>query len=273
MKHKLGVSGSTILSNSELFSELFWEGIDHIEIGSFSDETALKYFLELYKDKEISFGVHSPLFRNGSKYDLIQKVYYDCEDAWKQLEEEAEKMSFLGAEYVLVHFPYFKDEITDNPNKLIEEGLQRLNYIQQKYSIQLVCEPKLGFERSSVGINYLQNFSKETWEKYNIKLCIDIGDYIVATDDQIFNYLEKWKDLIKVVHLHNVHYEEDDYIWIPVHPSQDDNSRNYKIEEIIRFLSQCKDITFVFEHTPHPLTTPEVVNESYEWVKTLIYNR
>ena len=35
MAHKLGVSGSTIYSNPKLYSELFWEGIEHIEIGEF----------------------------------------------------------------------------------------------------------------------------------------------------------------------------------------------------------------------------------------------
>ena len=31
---RFGVSGSTVLSASERLGELFWEGIDHIEIGS-----------------------------------------------------------------------------------------------------------------------------------------------------------------------------------------------------------------------------------------------
>ena len=46
MKHKLGVSGSTIYSNPELYSELFWEQIEHIEIGDFPNEDAVDKFLE-----------------------------------------------------------------------------------------------------------------------------------------------------------------------------------------------------------------------------------
>ena len=55
MKHKLGVSGSTIYSNPELYSELFWEQIEHIEIGEFPNEEAVDKFLELCKDKNITF--------------------------------------------------------------------------------------------------------------------------------------------------------------------------------------------------------------------------
>lgn len=93
MSHSLGVSGSTILSNPKQFSELFWEGINHIEIGEFPDEPAFQYFLELNKQKRLSYGVHSPLLRDGSKYDLIQKVQYEPAFAWEQLELEAERLS------------------------------------------------------------------------------------------------------------------------------------------------------------------------------------
>jgi sugar phosphate isomerase/epimerase len=159
MAHKLGVSGSTIYSNPELFSELFWEDIEHIEIGEFPDEKALGRFLKLSKEKHTNFGVHSPLLRGRSKYDLIEKVEYDSAYAWEQLESEAKRMSALGAEYLLVHFPYFKEEVQMNTNGLIEEGLRKLSCIQEKYSIGLVCEPKLGLNRSSAGINYLNNLN------------------------------------------------------------------------------------------------------------------
>ncbi|MCM1988243.1 TIM barrel protein [Oceanirhabdus seepicola] len=270
MAHKLGVSGSVILSNPEHYSELFWEGIDHIEIGEFYDEKALNDFIKQCREKQISFGIHSPLMRNGSKYDLIERVQYDSEFAWEQLELEAEKMSSLGADYLLVHFPYFKDEITGNANELIEEGLRKLSDIQNKYSIELICEPKLGLNRSAAGINYLHNFPKGIWGKYNIKLCIDIGDYIIATGEEIFNYLLKWKEFVKVVHLHNVYYQGNKYIWVPVHPTQKYEISNYKIEKIIRSLSQCEDVSFVFEHTPHTNPSKDLVNEGYEWVRFLI---
>jgi len=270
MAHKLGVSGSVILSNPELYSELFWEGIEHIEIGEFYDENALNDFIKQCREKQITFGIHSPLMRNGSKYDLIERVQYDSEFAWEQLELEAEKMASLGADYLLVHFPYFKDEITSNTNELIEEGLRKLSNIQNKYSIELICEPKLGLNRSAAGINYLHNFPKEIWGKYSIKLCIDIGDYIIATGEEIFNYLIKWKEFVKVVHLHNVYYQGNKYIWVPVHPTQKYEISNYKIEKIIGFLSQCEDVSFVFEHTPHINPSKDLVKEGYEWVKSLI---
>lgn len=269
MAHRLGVSGSVIYSNPELYSELFWEGIDHIEIGEFQDEKALDDFLVLCKDKQIGFGIHSPLIRGGSKYDLIEKVQYNIEYAWEQLEKEAEKMAALGARYLLVHFPYFKTDVEGSTDELIEEALKQLSNAQKKYSIEIVCEPKLGFNRSSAGINYLNNFPVEIWEKYNVKLCIDIGDYMMAVGEDIFNYLIKWRRFIKVVHLHNVYYENDNYIWIPVHPTQEHSSK-YKIEDIIRFLSKSEDVTFVFEHTPETNPSKGFVSEGYSWVSELV---
>lgn len=269
MSHKLGVSGSTIYSNADKYLELFWQGIDHIEIGEFDDEKALDKFLELYKEREVSFGIHSPILRTGSKYDLLEKVKYDSAYAWKQLELEAGKMSALGAKYILVHFPYFKEETSENANELIESGLNRLRYIQDKYGIEIICEPKLGLNRSAAGINYLDKFPKDIWSKYNIKLCIDIGDYIIATKEDILDYLSKWSEFVKVVHLHNIEYEGDEYTWIPVHPTQENNGQ-HKVEDIIKFLANSKDVTFIFEHTPETNPREKFVFEGYQWVKSLI---
>ncbi|WBW95586.1 TIM barrel protein [Oceanirhabdus sp. W0125-5] len=270
MAHKLGVSGSVILSNPELYTELFWEGIEHIEIGEFYDENALNHLIKECKDKQVSLGIHSPLMRSGSKYDLIERVQYDPQFAWEQIEDEAKRMSSIGAEYLLVHFPYFKGEIAGNPNELIEEGLRKLSNIQKKYCIDIICEPKLGFNRSPAGIKYLHNFPMEIWEKYNIKVCIDIGDYLIATNEDVFDYLIKWIKFVKVVHLHNIYYQGNKYIWTPVHPTQKYEISNNKIEKIIRFFSQCEDVSFVFEHTPHTNPSKELVHEGYKWVKSLI---
>lgn len=269
MSHKVGVSGSTILSNPELFLSLFWDDIEHIEIGEFPNHKALSDFLELCKNKKISLGIHSPLISGESKYDLIEKVQYDPEFAWNQLEEESRKMAAVGVKYILAHFPYFKEDLSRNVNELIEEGLKRLNKIQQRYSIEVICEPKLGINRSPAGINYLDNFPIDIWKKYDIKLCIDIGDYIIATGNNITDYISKWRDFIKVVHLHNVIYEEGKYIWTPVHPTQE-HIEGYRIDEIIASLSKSKEVIFVFEHTPDTNPSKEYVNEGYKWIKSLI---
>src|SRR5690606_11446916 len=143
------------------------------------------------------FGLHSPLIRNQSKYDLLGEVHFPPEQAWKQLESEVAYMSELGAEYVPVHFPFFKREITRiDMNHIIEDGLRRLSEIQNKYHIHIVCEPKLVFNRSAAGINYLDQFPIEIWNRYGIKLCIDIADYILATGEHVIDYIKKWRDHI-----------------------------------------------------------------------------
>jgi len=268
--HRFGVSGSTILTNPEQFDELFWDDIDLIEIGEFSNEAAFSSFLDLSRGKQIPFGVHSPLLRNGSKYDLLEKVSMEPLAARQQLEREAALLSRLGAEYILVHFPYFTGETTENVNERIETGLQELSRIQKEYGVPIICEPKLGIGRSTKGIQYLDSFPIEIWEKYSLKLCIDIGDYLIATGDEIIKYVEKWKEHIRIVHLHNVAYEDNQYIWIPVHPSHESNGTQYKIAPIIRFLSTCKEINFIFEHTPHSNPSKEFVQEGYIWTKNIV---
>lgn len=269
-KHRFGVSGSTILTNPEQYHELFWEDIDFIEIGEFPSESAFHAFLDLCREKQTPFGVHSPLLRNGSKYDLLEKVSFDPLVARKQVEEEAALLSRLGAEYMLVHFPYFTGESTEKVTDLIEEGLQELSRVQNEYAIPIICEPKLGLRRSPKGIQHLDSFPLEIWEKYSLKLCIDIGDYLIATGEEIIKYVEKWKEHIKIVHLHNVAYQGDKYIWIPVHPSHENNGKQYKLAPILRFLSQCKEVNFVFEHTPHSNPNREFVYEGYTWTKNMV---
>jgi len=145
-----------------------------------------------------------------------------------------------------------------------------LSRIQNEYAIPIICEPKLGLGRSPKGIQNLDSFPLEIWEKYSLKLCIDIGDYLIATGEEIVKYVEKWKEHIKIVHLHNVAYQGDKYIWIPVHPSNEKNGEQFKIAPILHFLSQCKEVNFIFEHTPHSNPSREFVYEGYIWTKTMV---
>lgn len=267
MSIQFAVSGSTIMSDPEHFNDLFWEDIDHVEIGEFEKEEDFQLFLQMCEQNNASFGIHSPLFRQDSKYDLIEKVVHDPSFAWKRLEEEAERLSALGADYILVHFPYFKSESTGDPQELIEEGLVKLNKIQERYQIPIVCEPKLGLNRSPVGIEYLHRFPEEIWSKYNLKLCIDIGDYIMATGKNALEYICKWEKHIAVTHIHNVTYQGDKYIWTPIHPTYEDEL--YQIEPLLRYLAGKKDIRFVFEHTPHTNPSKRFVREGYEWLQSI----
>ena len=120
MAHRLGVSGSTIMSDPTLLNNLFWKDIKHVEIGEFPDEEAFNAFLYLKNKNGVSFGIHSPILRTGSKYDLIEKVRYEPKEAWKMFEVEVKRFAKLGAEYVLVHFPYFINAILDDPTEIIQ---------------------------------------------------------------------------------------------------------------------------------------------------------
>lgn len=271
-KPLFGVSGSTILSDPAQYESLFWDGIDTIEIGEFPDEEAFRGFLALTRKNQIPYGVHSPLVRSGSKYDLIMHVQMEPDTAWVLLEQEMKQLSNLGAQYVLVHFPYFKEHVpeTIDVNEMIEDGLYKLHRLQEKYGMPIVCEPKLGLNRSPAGIEYLHRFPLEIWRKYKLKLCIDVGDYLMATGEQALTYIAKWKEHIKIIHLHNVDYVNDKYVWIPIHPSHEQNGIQYKLANIIEFLASCEDTVFVFEHTPHSNPSDEFVQCGYQWVRELV---
>jgi sugar phosphate isomerase/epimerase len=269
MTHKIAISGSTIMSDTSLFHELFIDEANHIEIGEFENEEAYLQFLSMVKASNKSFGLHSPLFRNESKYDLIEYVQFEPAKAWAQFENEVKRIAEAGAAYILVHFPYFKDG-SKNHDKLIENGLQKLSRLQIKYNLPIVCEPKLGMWKSSKGIEYLHQFPKSVWKKYGLKLCIDIGDYLLAAAKlsvHPLEFIQKWEEHIRVVHLHNIEFLEEKYIWIPIHPSHENNNVFFPVKEILSFIAKNKNIYWVLEHTPHSCPKKEFVMEGIQWLK------
>ena len=249
MRHTIGVSGSTIYSAPEKLAELYKYAVDHIEIGEFGYESVVETFMSLQRQSGRSFAIHSPLLRRNSKYDLLETVYIDTVLAWEQFEADIAWVQEHGGAYILVHFPYFHDESSEITNERIEAGLQKLSALQNRYGVRIVCEPKLGRNRSPVGIHALDRFPVERWAQYGISLCIDIGDYLIGCDD-VIAMIEKWQDHILVVHLHNVVLQPEHYIWIPIHPSHENDGIHYPIEAILRHLAAGKARYFILEHTP-----------------------
>ncbi|QAS54099.1 TIM barrel protein [Halobacillus litoralis] len=269
MPHILGMSGSTILSNPDQFSELFQEGLSHIEIGEFPDDHAFQNFLQLKKKHGGSFGIHSPLLRGNSKYDLIEEVAMPPEKARKLFIEEAAELARAGADYMLVHFPYFNNTAIE-PGKQIEEGLEFLHNVQETYGIPVVCEPKLGTQRSAKGIQYLHEFPSSLWEKYGLSVCIDIGDYQMAVGEEWRTYIEPLLPFTKVVHLHNVRLRENGYIWVPIHPKLEHTEGAFEMQRCLELLGSGSDKYFIFEHTPHTEPSKKEVSESIQWVRDLL---
>jgi sugar phosphate isomerase/epimerase len=269
----LGISGSTILSNKDKIEELFTFNLSHIEIGELENLEDYEYFYSLVKKHNTTYGVHSPLIRGNSKYDLIEKVQIDCEQAWLQLEKEAEYLSKRNCSYLLVHFPYFKGEASDEPNKIIEEGLKKLKRIQDTYKIQIVCEPKLGMNRSAKGIEYLHDFPLSAWNKYSLAICIDVGDYMLAKGEEGVKYAIKWKDYAHVVHLHHIEDSSEKYIWTPVHPSNEKHIEPSSIKDYIREFGSQENTKLILEHTPHRVPSKHFVLEGINWIKDTLDNK
>ncbi|WP_226583274.1 TIM barrel protein [Halobacillus litoralis] len=269
MTHTLGMSGSTILSNPSQFEELFESGLPHIEIGEFTDREAFQTFMKMRDMHNASFGIHAPLIRGNSKYDLIEEVSMPPEKARVLFEEEVAEAAQYGASYVLVHFPYFHGKARET-NRMIEEGLQFLHRLKKTYEIPIVCEPKLGKNQSPLGIQYLYDFPPSLWESYGVDLCIDIGDYIMAAGDQWRTFVEPLLPMTKVVHMHNVQYRHDGYIWVPIHPSRELWDSAYDMRPFLELLASGRDKYFLFEHTPHSSPSNEQVREGIKWVNEIV---
>lgn len=268
--NNLGVSGSTIMSDASKFNHLFEYDLGHIEIGEFKNKSDYKLFLKLVGSSLLSFGIHAPIFRGKSKYDIIEHVHYPRDEAIKNLELDAKRAKYIGAKYLLVHFPFFSGHADKNTAELIENGLKKIHEIQKRYGIDIVCEPKLGDNRSPHGIEYLNDFPIEIWRKYGIKICIDVGDYVMAVGDKkAFDYIRKWSEFISVVHLHNVDYKDNDYFWKPMHQN-DETDGHHDLAPIIKYLAGLDNIYFVLEHTPHMGYSDEYVMQGVEYIRRLI---
>ncbi|MCA0969984.1 TIM barrel protein [Halobacillus litoralis] len=264
--HKTGMSGSTIMSDPEQFDHLFQFGCTHVEIGEFPDMESVHTFLNLAEENQVTFGVHSPLIRSGSKYDMIESVKMPIEKARQQFEEEVAYLAEVGASYVLVHFPYFKGPSAD-PFGRIEEGLTFLSHLQEKYKLPIVCEPKLGFDRSPCNIEYLHQCAGSLWGRYGLPICIDLGDYFMAAKGDWMPYIKPLLPFTKVVHLHNVTFTEKGYFWSVLHPTE---GGAYDMKWCIVMLGEGEGKYFIFEHTPHTSPSSQSVQEGLEWVRQLL---
>lgn len=265
MAHSIGMSGSTILSNRDRLPELFGKGLPHVEIGEFGDRDSYLSFLHLARENEVSFGIHVPHFRENSKYDLLEEVKMEPSAARKLFVEEVREAAQSGASYVLVHFPYFKGE-TEAVVEKIEEGLQFLKHLQDTYGVPIVCEPKLGQNQSPAGIQYLYDFPMNLWRKYGLSICIDMGDYRIAVENNWREYVEPLLPFTKVVHMHNVRYTEKGYIWTPIHPDFEKQDTAFDMAPFLELLAKGRDKYFILEHTPHTSPSEEQVDEGIVWV-------
>lgn len=269
MNNILGVSGSTIMSEKSLFGELLSYGVNHVEVGEFANMDEYDLLMNMISERNYSFGIHSPILRSQSKYDLAEEVHFSPDTAIKQLTEEAARLSRTPAKYLLVHFPYFEKETGEPHLDTIEDRLKKLKNIQDTYNITVVCEPKLNGYMSPYSINVMDSIPVGLWAEYGIKICIDLGDYLLAAKHKMEDMIYKWIDHVGVVHLHNVAFDEVRYRWIPIHPD-DKQTKEYHMDRIIKTIAQKDNIYFVMEPTPHIHKSKEYMLEGLDWVKSII---
>ena len=134
-----------------------------------------------------------------------------------------------------------------------------------------MCEPKLGHNRNTGGIETLRRYSVEKWADWDIAICWDMGDYLLATGslDETLQELRRLKSIIEVVHVHNVQVNPGRYFWVPIHPSHEEDGRFFHIAPI---LSEVKnmDAVLVWEHTPHFTPSKQFAVEGFDWAMGIL---
>jgi sugar phosphate isomerase/epimerase len=265
---KIGISASAVLSQTERLAELFRQGIDHIEIGLFENVNVAESFIRRARRQGKTVGIHSPLLRGGSKYDLLQSIDMPQENAWEQIEQELVWCSRFGATYLLVHFPYaHRSGVLDLP--LVQDGIKRLSALQRRTGVKIVCEPKLGDDRDPAGIRWLRTAPTHIFSNAGLTLCWDVGDHLLAnvSETEYFSQFERWRESISIIHLHNVRMEGVKYRWVPPHPTRSAVNGEHDLAPIIRRFP--RNVTIVSEYTPQQVATAANIDTSYHYLRAL----
>ena len=125
----IGLSASAVFSQTDRPAELFRPDVDHIEVGMFEDRDIADQFVRDSRIRGKTVGIHSPLVRGGSKYDLLGQVDVPIEDAWLQIENELAWCRSAGTSYLLVHFPFVMATGTLDLTRVTDD-LGRLSRLQ-----------------------------------------------------------------------------------------------------------------------------------------------
>lgn len=259
----LAVSGSTILSESSRLLELFSWGCSAIEIGSLADEQDYSYVLGECLKRRMQLAIHSPFYREGNRYGLLQGEV----DAWSELERDLSVAQRDGLAYVLIHFPYLRETVQCGDLDGIRTAAERIVSLSQKYKTPVLIEPKLGPNCDCSVLRLLRSLSLDELKAWKLAFCLDVGDIYIASKVSDMPYLDIVKHLApltRAVHLHDVVIKEDGYFWTPI-TGQD----SVPILETLSLLSNSeREIFLVLEHTPHLVENNEQVLDGIEWLRT-----
>ena len=90
-------------------------------------------------------------------------------------------------------------------------------------------------------------------------MCWDMGDYLLAsgTTRESLEELRKWRDVVEVIHVHNVKVTPEKYYWLPVHPSFEQCQEFFTIEPL---LLEAKQMV-IFTHANTSLAPKVTLND------------
>lgn len=262
---KLFISAATTLSDPNRWEELIRPGIEGLEAGFLADGD-LPVLVALAQRHGLPWGVHSPLHRGGLTNEILGPDGL-LPDAAAQLLQEAERLSGLGARYLLAHFPWFAGD--NGTAEVVARGLQDLLSVQTEAGLPLILEPKLGIARHPGGIGLLHRLGPDALR--GARLCLDLGDWWLAAQGlgiSCATLIRPFLPLAATLHLHHVNMDKPEYIWTPIHPSTDAPFGFHAI--IQEAMAANPDLILVLEHTPHLVTSEAYVREGIEWLHSVI---
>ena len=246
-------SGANIWSDVGQISRILWPGIDAIEIGSLAAPEDLSTVLSATAQSGLRWAAHAPLWRTGLKRDQFGKNGFGAE-SMRQLEGDFAVAAEGGADYVLLHFPSFADRSLPaaQARSQVERSMGDLRALTRRHRLEAILELKLGKHRDPGVIGYVIAGELDVLAGGEFGICLDVGDWLVATralDVDPLAAFERLAPVTRVLHVHGVHQLPDAYYWRPLHPLDPDAP---VVAALCRAaLRASPKVRVVFEHKPH----------------------
>lgn len=275
---RLSISGSTILSQTDLLAKLFTPYNDAVEIGLLEDESAWGDFMSLAKQHPgLEWGLHFPRLRETKpiENELVSHDQSVRQALAAALITDAKRVESDGGRYILAHFPFFTSSDVDfsGVRDRILYGIEILHAVATSVGIPVVVEFKLGHHRDLGGLRYVIELGDELVNALEpLGCCLDVGDWSIAAMrcEEAKPIFDMWLTRATHLHLHGVALlEPDRYYWMPVEKGVT-LPGGWDLSQIVRTFQANGGRWAVCEHTPHLVRSEQQVIEGYAWLRGIL---
>lgn len=182
-------------------------GFDRAEVclgraGSYQERLEkILHDIDQCKQRGISFSIHLPVYLKESfQYDYLAAFFLDQEQSKRELsfeilKENIEKLSTIGADFFVLHFPgiYLGKLKIENFDQLLTDSLDKINALATKHEVNILLEyfgSNRNFSDYEEWIERIANYS-------NIGILLDTGHLYFASLLNNFNFDTAFEALSK----------------------------------------------------------------------------